>query len=85
MKKIYEKNFRALFLNMYIFEVVTFVFSPSAYPINSIFQLSNQFNFSIIQSTQFFRPILIYKIHVFDEAFSLVTIRMLLITNFSAW
>ena len=46
MKKICEKNFRALFLNMYIFEVVTFVFSPSAYPINSIFQLSNQLNFS---------------------------------------
>ena len=54
MKKICEKNFRARFLNMYIFEVVTFVFSPSAYPINSIFQLSNQLNFSIIQSTQFF-------------------------------
>ena len=57
-------NFWALLLKIYIFEVVTF-FSPSGYPVNSIFQWQYVFN----------------KIHVFDETFCLWTIRMRVVTK----
>ena len=59
-------NFWALLLKMCIFEVVTFFFRLVAgYPINSIFQWQY----------------VIYKIHVFDEAFFLLTIRMPMVTK----
>ena len=50
---------------MYIFEVASFFFSTSGYPINSILSGSR----------------CLYKIHVFDEAFFLLTIRMALVTK----
>ena len=58
-------NFRVPFLKMYIFEVVTFVYSPSSYSVKSFFSG-------------------IYKIHVFDDAFFLLTIRMPVVTK-SQW